>query len=73
MNSEQETTIGIWRRSRWTWGFWWRTITTLTLYVWLLPLVAGVLLIGGVLLLETRRAWVEKHLATWGHLLRQWQ
>ena len=36
MNSEQETTIGIWRRSRWTWGFWWRTITTLTLYVWLL-------------------------------------
>jgi CHASE2 domain-containing sensor protein len=41
--------------------------------VWLLPLVAGILLIGGVLLLETNRHWVEKHLANWGHLLREWQ
>ena len=36
MNQEPEKTIGVWRRSMWTWGFWWRTITTLTLYVWLL-------------------------------------
>jgi hypothetical protein len=35
-NQAQEQKIGVWRRSMWTWGFWWRTITTLTLYVWLL-------------------------------------
>ena len=31
-----EKLVGVWRRSRWTWGFWWRTIVTLSLYVWLL-------------------------------------
>jgi hypothetical protein len=40
---------------------------------WLLPLVVGVALIGGVLLLETRRSWVEDRLSSWTHLLRQWQ
>jgi hypothetical protein len=40
---------------------------------WLLPLVVGVGLIGGVLLLETRRSWVEDRLSSWTHLLRQWQ
>ena len=35
-NHQPEQKIGVWRRSMWTWGFWWRTITTLTLYVWLL-------------------------------------
>ena len=35
-NHSPEQQIGVWRRSMWTWGFWWRTITTLTLYVWLL-------------------------------------
>lgn len=34
--SDREVEIGVWRRSRWTWGFWWRTLCTLTLYVWLL-------------------------------------
>jgi len=35
-NQQGEQKIGVWRRSMWTWGFWWRTITTLTLYVWVL-------------------------------------
>ncbi|MFP4320890.1 MAG: PH domain-containing protein [Anaerolineales bacterium] len=34
--AEREETIGVWRRSVWTWGFWWRTIVTLTLYYWIL-------------------------------------
>ena len=33
---EQEREIGVWRRSMMTWGFWWRTIVTLGLYVVLL-------------------------------------
>jgi len=40
---------------------------------WLLPLMAGVILIGGVLLMETQRGWVEARLANWSQLLRQWQ
>jgi hypothetical protein len=40
---------------------------------WLLPLMVGMALIGGVLLLETRRSWVEDRLSSWTHLLRQWQ
>jgi hypothetical protein len=35
-NHAPEQEIGVWRRSVWTWAFWWRTITTLTLYVWVL-------------------------------------
>lgn len=31
-----EMFVGVWRRSRWTWGFWWRTLVTLGLYVLLL-------------------------------------
>lgn len=31
MNNKEEV-IGVWRRSVWTWAFWWRTITTLGLY-----------------------------------------
>jgi len=31
-----ERTVGVWRRSRWSWSFWWRTIVTLSLYYWLL-------------------------------------
>ena len=34
MRSEQ--LVGVWRRSARTWGFWWRTIVTLGLYVLLL-------------------------------------
>ena len=34
--NRREEFVGVWRRSMWTWGFWWRTITTLSLYVWLL-------------------------------------
>lgn len=34
-NHQAEKFIGHWRRSKWTWGFWWRTITTLGLY-WLI-------------------------------------
>ncbi len=34
--AEREETIGVWRRSVWTWGFWWRTLSTLTLYYWIL-------------------------------------
>lgn len=34
--TDREVEIGVWRRSIWTWGFWWRTIVTLTLYVWVL-------------------------------------
>ena len=33
---QPEQVVGVWRRSKWTWGFWWRTIVTLTFYVWLL-------------------------------------
>ncbi|MBN1680516.1 MAG: PH domain-containing protein [Anaerolineae bacterium] len=40
MSDEQmhqpEEFVGVWRRSVWTWGFLWRTVITLTLYVWLL-------------------------------------
>jgi len=35
-NMGAERKIGEWRRSRATWGFWWRTITTLGLYFFLL-------------------------------------
>jgi membrane protein YdbS with pleckstrin-like domain len=35
-NAQAEEIIGVWRRSRATWGFWWRTISTLGLYVVLL-------------------------------------
>ncbi len=31
-----EKVVGVWRRSRWSWSFWWRTIVTLSLYYWLL-------------------------------------
>lgn len=31
-----EEFVGVWRRSVWTWGFIWRAVVTLTLYVWLL-------------------------------------
>lgn len=31
-----EKEVGVWRRSRWSWSFWWRTIVTLSLYYWLL-------------------------------------
>ena len=34
MRSEQ--LVGVWRRSMWTFGFWWRAIVTLGLYVLLL-------------------------------------
>lgn len=34
--NEREQTIGVWRRSMWTGGFWWRTIFTVGLYVVLL-------------------------------------
>ena len=30
--AEREEKIGVWRRSVWTWGFWWRTISTFGLY-----------------------------------------
>jgi len=36
MSENKEQVIGVWRRSVWTWGFWWRTVTTLGLYVLLL-------------------------------------
>jgi hypothetical protein len=36
MSQEPERTVGVWRRSVWTGGFWWRTIATLSLYYWLL-------------------------------------
>ncbi len=36
MAENREVEIGAWRRSRWTWGFWWRTITTVGLYYLLL-------------------------------------
>jgi hypothetical protein len=32
----QEQLVGVWRRSPMTWGFWWRTVLTLGLYVLLL-------------------------------------
>lgn len=32
----KEEFVGVWRRSLWTWGFWWRAILSLSLYVWLL-------------------------------------
>lgn len=35
-HGQPEEVIGVWRRSVWTWGFIWRTVVTLTLYVWLL-------------------------------------
>lgn len=31
--SQREEVIGHWRRSRWTGGFWWRTILTFGLYL----------------------------------------
>jgi hypothetical protein len=34
--NQPEEIIGVWRRSVWTWGFLWRSVVTLTLYVWLL-------------------------------------
>lgn len=36
MAANREAEVGVWRRSRWTWGFWWRTITTFSLYYLLL-------------------------------------
>jgi hypothetical protein len=39
---------------------------------WLLPLMVGGVLIGGVLLLEVRRQWVEGWLLGWTNRLRTW-
>lgn len=36
MTTQKERTVGVWRRSVWSGGFWWRTIVTLGLYVILL-------------------------------------
>jgi hypothetical protein len=32
----KEEEVGVWRRSRWTWSFWWRFLATFSLYYWTL-------------------------------------
>ncbi|MDX1994225.1 MAG: PH domain-containing protein [bacterium] len=36
LDTGPEREVGVWRRSRWTWSFWWRTVITLSLYYWTL-------------------------------------